>query len=472
MTVPWDRRSPEEHERVTALGLSQWLPAATSFSAYWADRARALEGDSGRLTTRADLARFAPVREADVRGAGGPGSPALLMRPTQEQVKARASSSTLFGVASAIRRDGVDGQRRAVLEEYKPIHVHRGGADDDLAIAYSRSDLDRLHRCGARAARVLGLDDADYLVNAVPAGPRLAWWGVYHLALGASILALHPRGSDDDLERVLDSFALVPATVVAVRADEAVALAALMVEYGVEAPRVHTIVTVGPPPDDETRDAIADAWRAAGSAEQDLVVRALYAPPEARALWAEPRELPTGLVTYPDLEVLEVVDALTGEVTDGSGDLTITTVGWHGTALLRYQTGLFVTGLDTAPCPASGITTPRIVGPVVEHAWQPPITAPDGVDRHFDFRTAGAIVAATPGVDAWRIELRGPAQRVPHDRVTIEIAGTVDPRAHEEMEQRLDVAAGSAPHEVRFVDDPGAVEARIDEHGSPFLDLR
>ena len=472
MTAPWDRRSADEHHRVAALALRQWLPAATSFSAFWADRARQQGLEPGRLTTLGDLTRLAPVREADLRGAGGPGAPALLMRPTQDQVKARASSSTLLGLAGAIRRDGGDGERRVVLEEYKPIHVHRGGADDDLAIAYARSDLDRLHRCGARAARVLGLDDADYLVNAVPSGPHLGWWGIYHLALGASILALHPRGAGDPLERVLDSFPLVPATVVAVTAAEAVPLAALMVEYGIEAPRVHTVLVVGPPPDDQTRASILDAWRAAGATERELVVRAVFAPDEARALWAEPREEPTGLVTYPDLEHLEVVDALTGEPTDGPGDLTITTVGWNGTALLRYQTGVHVGGIDTSPCPASGITTPRLTGELVADAWQPEIVAPDGVQRHFDFRVAGAVVGTTPGVEDWRIELRGRTQKVHHDRVVVEVAGTLSDEDRESMAERLDVAAGAPPHEVRVVDDPAALAARSDELGSPFVDMR
>ena len=472
MTAPWDQRSAAEHDRVADLTVAQWLPAATSFSAFWADRARAAGLEAGAASGRDDLARFPTVREAEVRGAGGPGGPALLMRPTQQQVKARASTSSLWQMASAIRRDGRDGERRVVLEEYKPVHVHRGGADDDLAIASSRSDLDRMHRCGARAARVLGLDDADYLVNAVPSGPRLDWWGVYHLALGASILALHPRGAGDELERVLDSFDLVPTTVVAVHTDEAVQLAALMVDYGIEAPRVHTVVVVGPPPDEDTRAEIREAWRAAGATESELVVRALWGPPEGRTLWAEPRQEPTGLVTHPDLELLEVVDAVTGEPTDGAGDLTITTMGWHGTALLRFQTGVLVSGLETGPCPASGITAPRIVGDVVEQAWQPVVTSPDGTWRHFDFRTAGVLLAQTPGVEAWRVELRGPTQKVRHDRLVVEVAGQVDARDRETLEERLDVAAGAAPHDLKLVADPTVVEHAIERAGSAFLDSR
>jgi hypothetical protein len=471
VTAPWDRRSAAEHRRVAAMALEAWLPTAISFSAYWSERAAEVGGGE-RPTTEADLLRFPPVREADVRGAGGPGCPALLMRPTQEQVRARASSSTLFRIARAIRQDGGDVERRTLLEEYKPIHVHRGGADDDLAIAYSRSDLDRLHRCGARAAHVLGLDDADYLVNAVPAGPRLGWWGVYHLALGSSILALHPRGASDPLERVLESFALVPATVVAVPLEEAVTLANLMAEHGVEAPRVHTVLTVGPPPDEATRAHVRDAWRAAGATESDLVVRAVFAPPEARALWAEPRAEPTGLVTYPDLERLEVVDALTGEPVDGPGDLTVTTVGWHGTALVRYQTGVRVGGIDTEACPASGITAPRIVGDVVEHAWQPLVVAPDGFERHFDFRVAGAILASVPGIADWRVELHGPAAGGHHDRVVVEVAGDLDERDHQDLAQRMDVAAGAPPEEVRVVADPATIERQVDRLGTPFVDMR
>ncbi len=472
MTAPWDRRSASEHDRVQALTVSSWLPAATTFSPYWAGRAEAAGFEVGAASSLDDLARFRSVREADVRGAGGPGGPALLMRPTEAQVKARASSSTLLGIAGAIRREGREGARRTILQEYKPLHVQRGGADDDLAVASSRSDLDRRYRCGARAARVLGLDDADYLVNAVPAGPRLTWWGVHDLALGASILALHPRGAGDELERVVDSFALVPTTVVAVPVDEAIALAAAMVDYGVEAPRVHTVLTVGPPPDEDTRRSIGEAWRAAGATEDGLVVRALWAPPEARVLWAEPREAPTGLVTYPDLEVLEVVDGMSGEPVDGGGDLAITSAGWHGTALLRYQTGTWVEGIDTTPCPASGITAPRIVGEVAELAWQPEVTDADGMVRHFDFRTAGVVLAETDGVEAWRVELRAPTQKIRHDRVLVEVGGHLQGRARDDLDHRLEVLAGVAPTAVRVTEDVAAVQAHVDRAGSPFVDGR
>ena len=69
-----------------------------------------------------------------------------------------------------------------------------------------------------------------------------------------------------------------------------------------------------------------------------------------------PEDIKVHLERQDDLEVLEVVDALSGEPSDGAGDLVLTTLGWHGTALLRFQTGVLVGGLETDPCPASGTT--------------------------------------------------------------------------------------------------------------------
>jgi hypothetical protein len=251
--------------------------------------------------------------------------------------------------------------------------------------------------------------------------------------------------------------------------DEAVDLAVALADRGVHAPRVRTVVTVGPPPDEELRASIRDAWRGAGAAE-DVVVRALFAPAEGRALWAEARDAPDGLVTYPDHEILEVVDPITGQPTDGAGDLTVTSLGWHGTALLRFQTGTYVGGVDREPAAAG--TAPRVTGPVVPRAWQLPFVTSDLGVRHLDVRAAGAVLSAAPNVHAWRVEVRGPTARVKHDRFLVEVGGVLDTAAEEELLERLAMATGITPSQVKSVPDPVLVEQRITEHGSPFADLR
>jgi hypothetical protein len=472
VTASWDQRSRSEQERVEALVLGQWLPAAVDFTVTWADLARDHGMADDQLTERADLDRFPPSRERDLLRTSGTGAPGILMRPTEDQVKARASGSALMEIARAIRRDARQGKRRALLTEYKPIHVHRGGADDELAIAFTRRDLDRFHRAGARAARVLGLDDRDYLVSAVPAGPRLGWWGVYHLALGASLLALHPRGADDGLEDCLASFSLLPVTAVAVTADEAIELATLAAaDDTVGVDRVHTLVVVGVPPSEDVRGEIADAWRSAG-ANRDLRVRALWAPSEARALWAECAEGVHGLHTYPDMEILEVIDPFTGQRSDTDGDLGYTSAGWHGSALLRYQTGTYVSGIETAPCPACDRTVPRIVGDIYPAAWQPLAGTADGAER-IDLRGVPAVLAGIAAIETWRVEVGPKTARSRADRVLVEVAGDIAEPEAEGIRRRLEssTGAGAVELDLQIVADRLVIDRRIEELGSAFADL-
>ncbi|MDX1510728.1 MAG: hypothetical protein R3249_05245 [Nitriliruptorales bacterium] len=466
MTAPWDRRSDKERERAEDLVLRSWLPAVADFSPYWGERVRGIGLGATDFRDREALLRLAPVRELDVQRAGGDGAPALLMRPTIEQVKTRATGSVLSTFLAAIRREGTDGARHALLTEYKPIHVHRGGAANDLAVAYSRSDLDRLHRCGARAASVLGLNDSDYLVSAIPAGPTLDFFGVYHLALGSSMLALHPRGHGDPLERVVESFALIPTTVVAVHPGEAVELAGVLADADANVARVDTIVLVGPPPAVGVRDTIRDAWVEAGASASSLKVRSLFAPSEGRAMWAEDAE--GGLVTYPDLEVLEVIDPVTLESTDGAGELVITSAGWHGTALLRYRTGVYVEGIDADG--GDGRTVPRLVGRVQVRAWQPTVTGSKGDQHVLDVRGVATAAESLP-IESWRAELRGPTSRIKSDRFMVELAGELSEEQVVAATEEIATQTGVWPAKVVAVD-PSVVATKISEDGSAFVDLR
>ncbi len=365
MGAAWDRRPPSEQTRVRDLQFGRWLPQAVAFAPHWTQVARASGFAPDAIDGIEDLQRFAPTDAATLAGAGGTASVGLVMRPTQSELRRLVPLSTLQVVADAIRRDGRDGHRRALLEEYKPIHVQRSGtgARADLTIAYTRSDLDRAHRCGARAAAVLGLRDTDHLLNALPPAPTLRWWGVYHLAPGSSMLALHPRGEGDGLEAAAAAFDAVPVTAVAVTDADAIALAAAAVEARVTLDRVATVVVVGTPPTPARREAITEAWRAAG-ADAALDVRALWAPGTARALWAECADATAGLHTYPDLEHLELLEgaSASADTEAAGGELTITSLGWHGTVLLRARTGVRAAAIDRDACPGCGRTLPRLIG--------------------------------------------------------------------------------------------------------------
>jgi hypothetical protein len=471
VTAPWDRRSADEQGRVTDLTMSTWGPGVATGAPFWSRWVAALGVDPTSLRDRETLARLVPSRARDLLDDAAGGASAVL-RPDERQVKAFGSTEVLTSVLRGIRREGADGKRDALLREFRPLQLHRAG---DLLVASTRSDLDRMHRAGARTAAVLGLEDGDVVLSAVPAGPTLLSLGTVHLAAGASLPALHAWGADvgaepgdatDGLEQVAALAHLHPSTVVLVRVEDATVLAAALADARVDLRTLRRVVTVGPPPDDETRAAIAGAFATAGAS---VDVRAVWGPAAGRALWAE-CAAGSGLHTYPDLEHLEVVDPFTGQPTDGDGDLTLTSVGWHGTVLLRFQTGAWVDPLDTTPCPSCKRTLPRLVGLPVPDAWDLVATGDDGRPVPVDLRGVALVLSTVPGIGAWRCELRGPAGAGPSDRLVVEVAGQLATDQRVRLADRIAAAAGITP-EVR-AGDAGAVQRAIDEAGSVFVDLR
>jgi hypothetical protein len=260
---------------------------------------------------------------------------------------------------------------------------------------------------------------------------------------------------------------------------DAVALAGVVRDAGADISRVRTVVTVGAPLDDQQRTEVIDAWRAAGTTE-DVRCLALWAPPGVRALWAEcaPSATydtgpgPIGLHTYPDLELLEVLTPAGRTTQRGGGDLTYTSLGWNGTALLRFQTGDYVSGLVTEPCPACRRTVPRVIPPIVPGAWEPSITTAEGaVD--IDLRGAAAVLTRTKEVSAWRVEVRSGGRGPDPEGYVVVLAGDgmEDPDRRERAAERLETAVGARPVEVR-VEDRASIESYVEELGGTFEDSR
>src|SRR5687768_15893636 len=216
--MAWDRLGHRAREREQSRLLAEWINREVRpFSAYWGARLADTKVRSVR-----DLGTIDVVTEADVAGAGGPGNPELLLLPTEDGFKRHAGRAELIAAAKEVGRGGAEGRRAALFRRYKPVHIHEAGVAQLLAISYTRNDLDRLHLAGARLMEVLGLGADDAMVSAVPAGPSLRFWGLYHAALAARMTALHPRGVGESILRpVLRGVALLPTTVLAVPVEEA-----------------------------------------------------------------------------------------------------------------------------------------------------------------------------------------------------------------------------------------------------------
>lgn len=395
--VAWHRRSPDDLRRHQARLLDEWIRReVVPANPWWRERLRVLDGRDPTSFRRVPIAV-----ERDVAGLGGPGNPALLLLPDESTFKRTASGRELWAAAREVRGGGSEGRRAVIFRRYKPVHVHEAGVDRFLAVAWTRTDLDRLHLAGARLVEVLGLGADDGLVNAVPAGPTLRFWGLYHAALAARITALHPRGTGQaPLAPVLRALQLLPATVLAVPTSEARALLLGLRQRGAPARNLRTVLAVGPPPTAAERIVIAGA--AEELSGRPVAVQAVWGPDAGRVLYGEaptapgdPAEATYGLLTSPDLELLEVIDPATGRPVEpgAGGELVITSLGWRGTALIRFATGTWVDGLvEGVAHPATGSTVPRLAPGIVEAAWQPRVDV-GGTGRRVDLRRAYPVLS-------------------------------------------------------------------------------
>ena len=463
----WDRLSSRALLAEQSRLLAEWVTSEVRpFASFWGDR---LAGTAVR--TPADLDALDAVTEIEVAGAGGPGNPALLILPTEDGFKRHASRRELLAAARELGATVADGRRAVLFRRYKPVHVHEAGVARLVAVAYSRSDLDRLHLAGARLTEVLGLGADDAMVNVVPSGPSLRFWGLYHAALAARMTALHPRaGAHDAFRATVRGLALLPATVLAVPVDEAAGLLAELLTNDVRAQRLRTLLTVGPPPPVALREQLLALAGELAGGDADVRVQAVWAPEAGRALWgecrprsADPAEATYGLHTYPDMEIVSVRDVADGRgaVEGDAGELLVTSLGWRGTALLRFATGTWVGGLTTqTSCPACGRSVPRVAPEVVEAAWQPRIVTADNRRVRVDLRPAPAVLSPAElgraGARRWSLSAAG-------ERLVLTVDGG-DPDRLEQLARVVGGAVGVVPH---VAVDPAAAGAGLQLAATP-----
>ena len=247
-------------------------------------------------------------------------------------------------------------------------------------------------RAGARLWRVLGLTGADVLVAALPLVPSAALQALQLAAVGAGSPALFPGSDADDLTGALR---MLEASVLALPSEQAVRLLEDLDEAGADLSAVRTVLLVGAP-DDGERSAVTDALGGG------VAVLAVHVTDGHRLAWGECREGGPGLHTYPDLEVVELVDPETGDDA-AAGELVVTQLGLRGSALLRWRTADLAGSVDTGPCPGCGRTVPRVVG-VQRGELVPSLTLRTGARAvRVDLRGVSAALVGRADVADWRV---------------------------------------------------------------------
>jgi hypothetical protein len=378
-----------------------------------------------------DLPRVPAVGERDLCPDGDPAGAAALVLQGDEQGFARhARGGDLRSVLlSRLTDPRVYRQRVAVA--LKPTTYTFGGLALRYPVASTRADLEVVARLGARAWATLGLGDTDVLLSAVPTGSELGHAFLAAAAQASGVAALFPG---DDPAEVARLSRQVAATVLAVPAAAPDRMVRSLLEQRAALGSVTTVLVVG------TREApepTATQREVAALLGRPVDVRLLWGPPDGRWMYAQDGDV---LVTYPDTEVLEVVDPETGEpATPGAGgELVLTQLDVAGSALLRWRTGaLLPTGLRRLPRsggrPSVGIPLPLRAGALV-----PGLRLPrDGGPRGVDLRAVAAALAGRDDLVDWQVRVtrgRGldqllvwiaPKDRAAAERTATSVAGGV-----------------------------------------------
>lgn len=380
-----------------------------------------------------DLARL-PITEFDDITE----SAALVLRPDAERIRSdggrglrwRLRAAEVLGYRKQFGRTRID-------PVYKPVHWT---VDDGLLLAYSADDVERLAEIGRRWLEATGIGPNDSLLSIVPPGPGLAF---FELQLGARRAGLSALFLPDPPS--VAEFAQLRPDVLAGSADDLLRLLLGARGEDVDLHQLRTVLAVGAPLKERDRRLLQDL------APRAAVLQA-WAPAGTRSLWFECRG-GAGLHTQPGAEILEVVVPPDDRpaTRDQHGDLVWTALGWRGSVLVRFRTGL-LGRLDTSVCSACGRGSPRVRVPAF-------IEVLDDAEELAEWQVE-LVSGPRPGLDEV-IAYVAPAGRANGSRVTAVVQGLHD-RLH---------AQGQI---VQFVVESEAdVRTRVEEvGGARLLDLR
>jgi phenylacetate-coenzyme A ligase PaaK-like adenylate-forming protein len=413
VAAAWDERSHTEQRRAQSALLRQTvLQMALAHVPYVRARLATLGLDARVFKGSDELGKLPLVMRRDIldphRNPEGPR--ALILQGTAEGVKRFSDRSVLWRIAGARLLGGEDVQELAVEAATRAVHVHLvPGPGGRIPVAYTRDDLDLLARAGSRLASLLGIEREDRLLNLVPFGPSLEFWGIFYMAHGVGMSALHLRRDGQELARAIAASLDEGApTAVALPADEAAVFAQAATAVNIDLTKLRALVAVGRSLTVEERAAVGESLARAGAGGASIGVA--YGPAEGRVLWGEcavpaGRTESFGLHTFPDMDLVELISPETGQPVgeEQPGEIVYTPLGFRGGGAPRWRTGdLALGGVTNKPCPNCGRTVPRVGPTVVRGAWQR-IVQMNGRTTWIDLRDAGA--AAAERAREWQVEL-------------------------------------------------------------------
>ncbi len=283
----------------------------------------------------------------------------FILQPDEHLIKKFASKATLAKIIwGKLTRQNI---KRRLEYLYKPVHVHftTGRTALPTSFVYSGSDVEILKQAGERMLDVAGVSRDLVAINVFPYAPHLAFWQTYNAFIKLGMTSIQTGGGKImGTQKIIDAIERLKAGLVAFIPGYGYHLLREAVGQKRNFSNLKFVISGGERASVGMKEKVTELLRQLGA--KDAQYLSTYAMTEGKTAWIQCHEK-SGYHLYPDLEYFEVVDKEGNRVKDGEpGELVYTSLGWHGSVVVRYRTGDMTEGIEYEPCPHCGKTVPRI----------------------------------------------------------------------------------------------------------------
>ncbi|MCB1216232.1 phenylacetate--CoA ligase family protein [bacterium] len=314
-----------------------------------------------------DLRRLPFSSKADI--ASTEDNPArfrdFIIQPDEAQLKASLSLFDKIGLAARSRREGKS-IKDLVLDEYLPVMTTftTGRTALPTPFVYTKADMQQLRLAGARMFEVSGFDrKRDRIVSVMPFAPHLGFWQISEMGFETGVMVMHTGGGKVmGSQGILAVIGRIKPTVLIGTPGYVMHLVHLAEQLGTSMEQIRIVVLGAERVPPMYKLKLKERLAKLGA--QNVRVLVTYGMTEAKKAWLESDDSEDSrYLTYPDMEIFEIVDPGTGEpVPEGSpGEIVYSHISGAGSTVLRYRTGdLVKEGLVYGQCPHTGKQLPLL----------------------------------------------------------------------------------------------------------------
>ena len=383
----------------------------------------------------------------------------FILHPDEKLIRAHWPVSKLAALALTKVFKGKETVMDRLNKEYRPVFMTftTGTTNSPVPFLYSNYDIENLNVSGARMLSLFNMDPEGRIMNLFPFAPHLAFWQVFFGGLASNVFSLSTGGGKVmGTEGNLAALVKVQPSLMLGVPSYVYHLLRTAQERKIDLSFINKVVLGAAKVTIPFKERLAGLLESMGS--RNVSVFGTYGFTEARVAWAEcpsALDVSSGYHLYPDKEIFEVIDPVTGEVKgEGEdGELVYTSLDARASVVLRYRTGDFVKGgIVSSPCPCCGRRVPRISSDIVRLSDTKNLQLSKVKGSLVNFDHFASVFSEIAGVEEWQIEIRK-HNNDPFDvdELCVYIsmrAGTNESALQEEIKKKVLLATEVSPNVV------------------------